>query len=301
MTVSRVSRHSDEGIIAESAGRVLSTYTVFCHRCASSIVSGARFGYDADMRVCNFCLQLIDDYRPESPAFDVKSTSSGVNAQGEFQNRVRSASISFPIANQHTLQLSMSDRHNSTSPLDQDAPSRETGFRTMFFRQQDQSVILPSTSAPFRRSHNNPKKYENPLEDEPTHGLEGAYNSADQWQPSPFLATIHNPFNTTLHLPDPEATRRNIYGTRKSITSLPRKGSTVASKANPMLNILNPNTWLAHTVAEPSVGLMYDSPAEVDSVHPIMPLPMATPDLKMELNEASLRHLNLLMHQVIFI
>ncbi|KAI8996739.1 hypothetical protein BC832DRAFT_297099 [Gaertneriomyces semiglobifer] len=36
---------------------------IFCHKCASAIVPGDRFGYPGDMRVCNFCLRIMEDYR----------------------------------------------------------------------------------------------------------------------------------------------------------------------------------------------------------------------------------------------
>ncbi|KAI8823387.1 uncharacterized protein EV422DRAFT_611449 [Fimicolochytrium jonesii] len=36
---------------------------IFCHKCASSIVPGERFGYPGEMRVCNFCLKIMIDYK----------------------------------------------------------------------------------------------------------------------------------------------------------------------------------------------------------------------------------------------
>ncbi|KND01990.1 uncharacterized protein SPPG_02496 [Spizellomyces punctatus DAOM BR117] len=40
---------------------------IFCHRCASSIVPGERFGYPGEMRVCNFCMKIMQDYRHDDP------------------------------------------------------------------------------------------------------------------------------------------------------------------------------------------------------------------------------------------
>ncbi|KAJ3161653.1 1-phosphatidylinositol-3-phosphate 5-kinase [Geranomyces michiganensis] len=40
---------------------------IFCHRCASSIVPGERFGYPGEMRVCNFCMKIMDDYKDDEP------------------------------------------------------------------------------------------------------------------------------------------------------------------------------------------------------------------------------------------
>jgi hypothetical protein len=37
---------------------------IFCHRCASNILPGEQFGYGSEeLRVCDFCLRVMDDYK----------------------------------------------------------------------------------------------------------------------------------------------------------------------------------------------------------------------------------------------
>ena len=60
---------------------------IFCYRCASAIVSGLRFGHGSNIRVCNFCMGIMDDYSPNTDiaAFTTNDLS-----------RKRSTSLSSP-------------------------------------------------------------------------------------------------------------------------------------------------------------------------------------------------------------
>nr|KAJ3421474.1 1-phosphatidylinositol-3-phosphate 5-kinase [Polyrhizophydium stewartii] len=54
---------------------------IFCRKCAASIVPGARFGQKGEIRVCNFCLKIIDDYRRDGPPqVDPATISIGSNS-----------------------------------------------------------------------------------------------------------------------------------------------------------------------------------------------------------------------------
>ncbi|OAJ42226.1 hypothetical protein BDEG_25711 [Batrachochytrium dendrobatidis JEL423] len=54
---------------------------IFCRKCASSIVPGARFGHVGEMRVCNFCLKIMEDYRQNGPPqVDPATLSIGSNS-----------------------------------------------------------------------------------------------------------------------------------------------------------------------------------------------------------------------------
>ncbi|KAH6569672.1 hypothetical protein BASA60_008142 [Batrachochytrium salamandrivorans] len=54
---------------------------IFCRKCASSIVPGIRFGHTGEMRVCNFCLKIMDDYKREGPSqVDPATLSIGSNS-----------------------------------------------------------------------------------------------------------------------------------------------------------------------------------------------------------------------------
>jgi 1-phosphatidylinositol-3-phosphate 5-kinase len=50
---------------------------IFCHRCASSIVSGEQFGYQGEIRACNYCIKVVDDYykNPASHKVNIPSQS----------------------------------------------------------------------------------------------------------------------------------------------------------------------------------------------------------------------------------
>ncbi|KAJ3108078.1 hypothetical protein HDU97_002313 [Phlyctochytrium planicorne] len=55
---------------------------IFCHKCASSTVPGDRFGYLGDMRICNYCMKLIDSYQNDDvprplPQRSLSSDQSG--------------------------------------------------------------------------------------------------------------------------------------------------------------------------------------------------------------------------------
>ncbi|KAI9091886.1 hypothetical protein DFS34DRAFT_634485 [Phlyctochytrium arcticum] len=52
---------------------------IFCHPCASSIVPGERFGYPGEMRVCNFCMKIMQDYRQDDPGTPQPHTPGSAN------------------------------------------------------------------------------------------------------------------------------------------------------------------------------------------------------------------------------
>jgi hypothetical protein len=106
---------------------------IFCHKCAAAIVSGARFGYNSEMRVCNFCLKLIDDFKPENNSTDANDFLIESNdRQSDSQARVRSASISFPLPTQSS---SLSVR-NITSVLPSYQIYQESFIILTYRRQQ---------------------------------------------------------------------------------------------------------------------------------------------------------------------
>lgn len=269
-------RHSGEGITAEYAGKVIIKFLtiVFCHKC-SSIVNGNRFGYNSEMRVCNFCLKLIHDYKPESSTNNVNMSSIDFMEAGDNQLRARSASISFPIANPH-LEF-------SSAPSLKQGSLRENSVFSIFNAHNEPKHPDSPSSAPFRKNIKYSKISEtNNSSIEFDDELETAYN--DEWQPSPFLeSTIPQPFSG---LPDPETTKKNFN--RRSIYSVSRRVSKAST-----LNILNPTTWIFNPDS-PDVGDTVINAVSIKRVSTGEKLPQ-----KMELNSASVQHLNLMMHQVL--
>jgi hypothetical protein len=104
--------------------------------------------------------------------------------------------------------------------------------------------------------------------------LSSSINAQDEWQVSPFLENNFNVFDGTPHLPDRERTMKLYLRDRKAVT-VPRRGTK--------LNILNPSSWNVNPnpdflVSENLVAYQQDE------------IPY-----KMELNNASAKHLNLMM------
>ena len=52
-----------------SHGR-LSTGQIFCYACSSNVIKGEKFGYIGDTRVCNYCYNLVQEYRNEQEVAD---------------------------------------------------------------------------------------------------------------------------------------------------------------------------------------------------------------------------------------
>lgn len=239
---------------------------IFCTKCASSIVNGVRFGHDSDMRVCNFCLQLIDEYRPESPSFDIYSAGSETGIRTKA--RIRSASISFPI--DQTLDRPMA-RHTSTVPF-----------------KHPEGHISPKmprpSSAPFRKAVKEGKTLDKEQES-------GQYattddelgNSKDAWQPSPFLEILPSPSLprfSSLHFADPDknsSRRGSIKDSRRSISTAGRKLIT--------------KIYSSRSIPVP-IDSSKTTPLHAQITHVSDELPNNV------LNTASVRHLSLLLHQV---
>ncbi|KAN0060472.1 Mitochondrial distribution and morphology protein 12 [Thecaphora frezii] len=54
---------------------------IFCGRCAAHIVKGNRFGYDGLVRVCNFCMRMLEEYdRHDSPTHQHVAQAAGAGA-----------------------------------------------------------------------------------------------------------------------------------------------------------------------------------------------------------------------------
>lgn len=100
--------HGDESTIAEFAVCISFTLCViffslnhvgqiFCSRCASNIIKGARFGQEGMVRVCNLCLEKlakVDDDEDEDDRRSIMTSMTSPFAAHQFGSESRSFNLS---------------------------------------------------------------------------------------------------------------------------------------------------------------------------------------------------------------
>ncbi|CAE7226835.1 unnamed protein product [Rhizoctonia solani] len=100
---------------------------IFCSRCAANIISSSRFGQDGMIRVCNLCLQVLED--------------EGLDDDDD-KRSVTSAATSAPVYHpyhHHQHSLSLSQSYQPPSP-----------FSTTGTRRTDEPYPLFARDSPFR-------------------------------------------------------------------------------------------------------------------------------------------------------
>ncbi|KAF8946973.1 1-phosphatidylinositol-3-phosphate 5-kinase [Haplosporangium gracile] len=122
---------------------------IFCSKCANKIIPGAKLGYDGYLRVCNYCLDIMQQYeQPENGPSDYTPGSSWPtpipsNVHGHFPQ-----------------QLSMSSSTNSTqqvdgTPLDGIRKFLHAGSNLFLARSRSNTTTgdqIDGSIVPFRKS-----------------------------------------------------------------------------------------------------------------------------------------------------
>lgn len=261
---------------------------IFCHKCASSIVSGSRFGYQTELRVCNFCLLEPND----KAAHETHHATTLPSFDELGRNRYRSASISFPIP-QDTSSMpgstvgartmsrppsrppSAGINQMKESPVSEfilDLPSAVSGSSVP--RQ-----MLSRSHAPFRKELEN---VEMAIEDVSKYAIspyltdEGLPGSiAESWHHGPFSPINWEPSASDPNSPQTDSRRKTSDS--KSFGFSPFFRQSVKSSSS---------SYLPPIHSELSVERADDKPANISA-------------LNLDLNSASQNHLALLLYQLL--
>ena len=248
---------------------------IFCKKCASAIVPGTRFGHRGEMRVCNFCLKIMDDYRTDggsnadSHALSVLSNTNA--SQMLFSTQIlqqgRSPSISSPT---------QSRRHSFMHGTEY---SEADGVKyANFLKRLDESSLSFRDDVPFRTNIlRNGSIAEEPVDNVMPDDLEQPIFVAQGWAPSPFpdkltaFATWRSSNEGNLNEELAESVDTPV---RASVHSLPRKRGITTLSEN-----LDQGSIVADE-SEQQIGLWS---------HPE----------NSELNVASFEHMKRLVHQLL--
>ncbi|KAI8925782.1 hypothetical protein BC831DRAFT_459437 [Entophlyctis helioformis] len=145
---------------------------IFCRKCASSIVPGERFGVGA-IRVCNFCLKIMDDFRREGPLQPDPATvsiMSNSSSHATFATPMHQplggrspsyATLPLPSPAPAAMSRRISTPISITESPEPGGPDslRKAGSSSLFWRQQEDSLSLADQQdmdasgrgVPFRR------------------------------------------------------------------------------------------------------------------------------------------------------
>ncbi|KAF9118758.1 1-phosphatidylinositol-3-phosphate 5-kinase [Mortierella sp. 14UC] len=126
----------------------LSAGHIFCSKCASKIIPGLKLGYDGYLRVCNYCLEIMQQYeQPENSQSDYTTGSSW------------STPIPPSIHGHCPQQLPVSPNINSAqadgTPLDGIRKFLHAGSNLFLARSRSNTTTgdqIDGSTAPFRRS-----------------------------------------------------------------------------------------------------------------------------------------------------
>ncbi|KAF9093343.1 1-phosphatidylinositol-3-phosphate 5-kinase [Mortierella sp. AD031] len=121
---------------------------IFCSKCANKIIPGAKLGYDGYLRVCNYCLDIMQEYeQPENGSGDYTTGSSW------------STPIPPNIHGHFPQQVPMSPSINTTqadgTPLDGIRKFLHAGSNLFLARSRSNTTTgdqIDGNIAPFRRS-----------------------------------------------------------------------------------------------------------------------------------------------------
>jgi 1-phosphatidylinositol-3-phosphate 5-kinase len=160
--------HSDKFIFIQGQ--------IFCSRCASNIINGARFGHDGTIRVCNICLEKL----------------AKVDSDEEDDRRSIVSSMTSPFpAHQLGLDALPNVARHPQSPF----------AAAQLFGRTDEPFNLYSIAETKRPASNMDEKNSIPLVDAPENA------SIDSWQfardtPAPFRRGVSEEEKEVLNLPN---------------------------------------------------------------------------------------------------
>ncbi|KAJ3273208.1 1-phosphatidylinositol-3-phosphate 5-kinase [Terramyces sp. JEL0728] len=250
---------------------------IFCHKCASSIVSGKRFGYQGEMRVCDFCLKVVDDYRPVLPQYNdpgpeplklsASYTTSSAYPDATFKTQKQ-------VANPPTL---------STSFEQQSMEGIRKILGPSFFKKSDEDInakLPPQNNVPFR---NNVEHDDNMESDVAPYMTDEEYSSfirRDDPLPKSFIKRNKSPALDigSLDLQVDSWRHRNSPDKRKSPSLISRRKFSTR------------NLHRYHLESQLEVDSAKTLPRHFRSV---------SSALNMEINQASVNHVRLLMRQML--
>ena len=141
---------------------------IFCSRCASNIIGARRFGQEGAVRVCNLCLQIMEEYKDDADDDDrrsINSVSTSIRMPNISDRAFLEAAISpeLPYAKSPfaASQLFSSNPNDSLAAIDEsDVPSGwrydDDGPYSPHGQGSDEDednmwTVQPGTAAPFRR------------------------------------------------------------------------------------------------------------------------------------------------------
>ncbi|KAJ3312054.1 1-phosphatidylinositol-3-phosphate 5-kinase [Boothiomyces sp. JEL0838] len=254
---------------------------IFCHKCASSIVSGKRFGYQGEMRVCDFCLKVVDDYKPVLPQYNESGaeplklsasiTSNSAYSDGTLKSQ---KAVSNPGLNVPSL---------STSFEQQSMDGIRKILGPSFFKKSDEDInakLPPTSNVPFRNTVEDEENIESDMAPYMTDEEYSSFIKRDDPLPKSFIKRNKSPALDigSLDLQVDTWRHRNSPDKRKSPSLVSRRKFSTR------------NLHRYHLESQLEVDSAKTLPRHFRSV---------SSALNMEINQASVNHVRLLMRQML--
>ncbi|KAF9926087.1 1-phosphatidylinositol-3-phosphate 5-kinase [Mortierella alpina] len=121
---------------------------IFCSKCASKIIPGAKLGYEGNLRVCNYCLDIMQQY-------EESETGPIEYAAGSSWSTPTPAAIHGHFPQQIPVSPSIGSTHNDGTPLDGIRKFLHAGSNLFLARSRSNTTTgeqVDGTVTPFRRS-----------------------------------------------------------------------------------------------------------------------------------------------------
>ncbi|KAF9570985.1 1-phosphatidylinositol-3-phosphate 5-kinase [Mortierella alpina] len=121
---------------------------IFCSKCASKIIPGAKLGYEGSLRVCNYCLDIMQQY-------EQSETEPVVYVAGSSWSTPTPAAIHGHFPQQIPMSPSIGSTHNDGTPLDGFRKFLHAGSNLFLARSRSNTATGEQgdgSVTPFRRS-----------------------------------------------------------------------------------------------------------------------------------------------------
>ncbi|KAF9960868.1 1-phosphatidylinositol-3-phosphate 5-kinase [Mortierella alpina] len=121
---------------------------IFCSKCASKIIPGAKLGYEGNLRVCNYCLDIMQQY-------EQSETGPTEYAVGSSWSTPTPAAIHGHFPQQIPMSPSISSTHNDGTPLEGIRKFLHAGSNLFLARSRSNTTTgeqVDGSVTPFRRS-----------------------------------------------------------------------------------------------------------------------------------------------------
>ncbi|KAI8896889.1 hypothetical protein BC833DRAFT_595714 [Globomyces pollinis-pini] len=248
---------------------------IFCHRCAASIVSGDRFGYQGDMRVCDFCLKVVDDYKPVLPI-------------GNSEPLLLSSSYTPPMEVLNSSNNTSKANLRSVTPDQSSMDNFKKILGPTFFRNEEANVHnepVKKSTAPFRKVQPEVDDLDPELTPYMTDEEYSNFLGRNEMTPKSFVKRIDRAMSPAEvdTLSGMDSRNRNSIDRRKSPSLVGRRKFSTRSLHRYGSNI---NIPTSETIVEDS----FNMPRHFRSV---------SSALNVEINAASVNHVRLLMRQML--